>query len=384
MTDNVNNERSSTSNLANWALLIFSCVFAFAIAEIGARILFAGSNLGWHDPKVLSERIQDCADKNGNVAIFGDSFVEYFKGSPDNMTQVIEKNTPEFRTCNFGFSGTGLDDYLVKWEHLAQKKIVDKAVFVIFAGNDYDDFFLRFKEQNSGNTPTRTLLPVEGLLHNTSKKTTLFNLLKRSVALNAFWRFGYKKWFPQRSFAIDDLINDQYYGTKFRVDPQTLERRMTQIPPDLVAAAKSDHINVHILKRAVFDPAFFKRLRAGYDAYGPSVLLNVTDRISKIQDICKKHHIACGFTFIELDVFTDIQHHPFYRQLGYELSEKQIGPSEMSLQLQTFMEQNQIPYATTLNALQKDTQNFLPRDGHLSVKGHDVLGRLLGEQLKGL
>jgi hypothetical protein len=300
------------------------------------------------------------------------------------MTQVVEKNEPSLRTCNFGFSGTGLDDYLVKWEKLAAKQIVDKAVFVIFTGNDYDEFFLKFREMQVDTPSTTEALPVSGLLHETPNKSKAFDFLKRSVALNAFWRFGFKRWFPQRSFAAKDLKADQYYGPKFKTSPETLQNRIEKIPKDLVAAAQSDHINVHILKRAVFDPSFFQRIHSGYGTYGPSVLYNTKDRVKKVHDICRKHQVACAFTFVELDVFTDTQHHPFYKKLGYRLSGDQIGPSRISLQLQDFMRQNDIPYATSIEALQKDTGYFLPQDGHLSVSGHRVLGDLITKQLKQL
>jgi hypothetical protein len=104
-------------------IVLVSFGVAFA-AEIAARALYADSNLGWFHEKPLDERVADCLDGNDSddrVLVFGDSFVEYFRDTSNNMVTRADSRRPGLSFCNFAFSGANLDQYLWVWRAIVDR-----------------------------------------------------------------------------------------------------------------------------------------------------------------------------------------------------------------------------------------------------------------------
>ena len=108
--------------------VLFLCVFEVFLNSNPAKY----HSYGWVKNNEIERIAKDCANKNGQVGVFGDSFVEYYRDTSNNITNMLKAELKGTQVCNFGLSGTGLDVYFARFKYVINKIDIQKAVFYFF------------------------------------------------------------------------------------------------------------------------------------------------------------------------------------------------------------------------------------------------------------
>jgi hypothetical protein len=211
------------------------------------------------------------------------------------------------------------------------------------------------------------------------------SLLKRSVFLNALYRFVIKPHVLRQTTTPDQFMAEHGEQVRmFGLSRDTVDQRLARVPEALRRKAGSDVVNRHLLKRAILEPRLYHRIQEGYGRHGDFVFANVADRIDGILRLCRRANVPCGFVLIEPDAFQTTAMHPFWRDLGFDLDGIRQGRSGTAARFLDIIRAGGAPAVESADALRGRPEAFIPEDIHLSVAGHRILSDVLldlGERL---
>ena len=357
-------------------LLLTATALAFLIAEVVTRGVLV-PYLGWQFESPLPERIEqarEAADGHHRViGVFGDSIVEYYRDTDVNLVAVANRQDDDGggRFVNFGFSGTDIPDYLAKFEYVAQASVLNEAIFVIFTGNDYYDYFFRLRSGQTLSLPARE----RGLIQLEYTGSRLMNGLKHSVFLHALWRYGVKGWLGL--FLGEDIRSLALAGgRRVGIPAATIERNLKAVDPQLAQAADRDQINKYQVAMSVVDPLMYQRIRYDFGDAESAVSDALRRDAGELANLCQRNRIACGVLFVDSPVFVDPEYHAFYRGMGCQLDDHILGEPHHTTLLKELFATLGIPTLDTREYL-AGRHAYLHNDEHPNPHGHALLGALL-------
>tara|TARA_Y100000389_G_scaffold70743_1_gene67431 strand:+ start:1381 stop:2502 length:1122 start_codon:yes stop_codon:yes gene_type:complete len=289
--------------ISNLFIVIISILIALIFFEIYARKnseKFLG--YGWQNNNILVDKIKIC---NGSkkIAIFGDSFVEYYGENEINLGKLIQ-NKSNYSVCNFGLSGTRISDYINRFLTVNQSKLkFEKIIFFIYEGNDFNEYRYLKKDQ----TLNSLMINGEEILKYNSKnyKDRKFNLLKNFIksnySLNFIYREIYKKNFKKNnideSFLKDIYLNDLFKEITFEVAIQNLNNTPLEIREKL----SSGLYNTSWYELALRNPNYFNDIFNPNKSDFEKQKLIAFKHLDFINNVCANKNLDCKFVIIPAD-----------------------------------------------------------------------------------
>ena len=204
---------------------------------------------GWVKNNEIEKITKDCANKSGQVGVFGDSFVEYYRDTSDNITNMLKAELEGTQVCNFGLSGTGLDVYLARFKYVINKANIQKAVFYFYEGNDF--FAVNKIDQ------IKAASSYDRVNH------LIFEKLKQSAALNFIYREIFK---PLTSREI--TFEDSQFEACLRPSDEEIKVKLDLLrvnQSDLYKKFANNQLNVSWLQVALNCPSYFEVLSKKID-----------------------------------------------------------------------------------------------------------------------
>ena len=131
------------NKIINFCIILVALFTSVFILEIYIKYnpsLFP--TFGWQNNNILKEKIEDCPKRN-SVGVFGDSFVEFYGNSNNNLVKKLSLKNKSKQFCNFGLSGTEIDGYINRFLSVSENINLNSAIFFIYEGNDLKDFFYK-------------------------------------------------------------------------------------------------------------------------------------------------------------------------------------------------------------------------------------------------
>lgn len=370
------------NSLINFSIVLVTLVISFFVGEIIIRNTHIGERFGWQTFAPLDERVQNAkstSDEKINVGIFGDSFVEYFRNTSKNFVFVAENaiGDNKINLLNFGYFGTGIRNYLANFEYVINSIRLDGALFVIYSGNDYSDYFMNnFRIRSKISVPDES----QPKLVDTRNLNVVTRTLKKSILLNYLYRHIIKRYFGGNHEDFRKLVYDK--ANLLKVE-HNVESAMSRLPDDLIAAAEAGVINRHTVATGITYPRYFVDLHDGWGSQRKELAAEIRADVSKILDLCKIHDIKCGFVFIDASVFVNKKYHQFYEMMGYVINETLLSKPYHSKWLQEYLSGTHIEYFDAYEVLSSSEQRlFLKTDDHLNAAGNAVIGEKLAIWLR--
>lgn len=369
------------ARVATALLLLLSLTLAFALAEWGARLSLS-PYMGWQWEYPLAERIADFQGSRyagRRVVVLGDSYVEYYRGTDANVIAQANRHArargADTRYWNFGFSGASIHDYVGVLEYVSVRAQVDGAVIVIYTGNDYPYYWQQWRGKHTAAGSAREranlrLRPEHGYLR---------NLLKRSVLLNGLWRYGVKGALGWFTSPRDPRADAHAWARRIGLPEDGIDERLARLSPHWLEAAERDVINYALLPRALVDPEHLLRLRRGFgaDAY-PAERTLMAD-LDELASVCQMRAIACAVVLVDHPAHVDPSSHRFYAGIGFDVDERVLGEPALNERVQAQLGARGIPVLRTWARLSAVEGAYLRNDPHLSVRGHQLLGRWIDD-----
>lgn len=245
---------------------------------------------GWVASNLIQEKIDQCQKASEGkevIAVFGDSFVEYYGEKPINLVQQLNNNDRNLKFCNFGLSGSGLATYTARYKAVLQSQLkVKKSIFYLYEGNDFSDFLMEVQEVE--DTADRKL-------------GAMMSLAKSSYSLNFLYRQVWKKISPAQSIDPDLSV----YELGFREKNILRARKVfLETPPETIKMFNSNLLNSSWYQVALSDPDYFLNVYSPRSQYQKDLQKQlVTNYLNKIITLSKERHIESYFIIIPADYY---------------------------------------------------------------------------------
>lgn len=245
---------------------------------------------GWVQSNEINKIIRECnsLSKDKNVTgVFGDSFIEYYRGSKENISYQLKNLIKEDNICNFGISGSGIDVYYHRLNKVIDEvSNISRAIIFLYEGND----FVQVPEFNRD---------IDVYKYDRSLGFT-YELLKKSAALNFIWRAIIKKYLiPSNKFDIMKISqrNLQYCETS----QEYIQYKIKKISKELLNDFATQQLNTSLFKLALSCPNFYKMLNSQQN-----VLFNypkISFYIDEMNKIASEKNIDITFVIIPSDFY---------------------------------------------------------------------------------
>ncbi len=284
---------------------ILSIITSLLLFELFAQFnknLFP--HLGWAKENLIEKKIKNC-DKEKNIAILGDSFVEYFEGSNSNLVHQLQLKLKDYNLCNLGISGTSITTYINRFTYTLSNNIkLDKAIFFFYEGNDFFEYNYNNKNIKLDNIKIGNLNVFD---YNSNKGINrelgfIKNFVKSTYSLNYIYRYIYKRFFIKK---IDsDYVKDLYEkDLNFEVPFSEALRRMENTPDIYKAKLSAGVLNENFYKLALRNPNYHKELFMPIDDDFFIQKEIAYKHIQFINSHCLNHKIDCLIIIIPYDQF---------------------------------------------------------------------------------
>ncbi len=284
-------------------VFLLSFLFALIIFEIYARINSEKFlSYGWQNNNIIEDKIKDCTE-NKKLAIFGDSFVEYFGDSPINLGKLIEKKS-KYQVCNFGLSGTRISDYINRFLFVNKSNLTfEKIIFFIYEGNDFNEFryFKDTSEINNLKIDNRYISKYNAAFVKDRRLKLLKNLVKTSYSLNFIYRELYKKNFVTTSINetfVEDVFQKNLY--KEIVLNEAL-KKLNSTPISTKQKLSSGLYNVSWYELALRNPNYFNDIFKPSQKNFENQKIIATNHINFINKTCNEKSLDCSIIIIPAD-----------------------------------------------------------------------------------
>ena len=351
----------------SWIRIIFINFLVFFIAGVLMLFFleaFLKSNpkkyhsYGWVTNNEIIEITKDCVGENGKVGVFGDSFVEYYRDTSNNVTNILQEALIGTKVCNFGLSGTGLDAYLSRFKYVISQTNIEKAIFYLYEGND-------FFEVNKINEikPAPSYDRVDSLIFSTVKKSAALNFIYREILKPLS-----SKEIIFQDFSFEGCIRPSKQNIKVKLDSMRLNQ------PDYYDKFAHYQLNTSWLQVALNCPSYFEVLS------NPIVEKDVNYQrllqyIKEITEISLQNNVHLSIIIIPHDYFIDDRNKKDWENVFQFNHVKYLGPTPFSSKLVTKFEF--IHYANNLSG-----EDYLKLDGHLTPEGNSKLAAYTIRQLR--
>ncbi len=304
---------------------------------------------GWIKNNSIKKITRNCIKKNGEVGVFGDSFVEYYRDTSNNLANILSAKLDNVKVCNFGLSGTGLDTYLSRYKYALKKTNIKKAIFYVYEGND---FFEVPKLEELKYAP-----------YYDRKNNLLYSTLKQSFSLNFIWREAIKPlWTKEVKFKDYDF---NYCPKQSDEKIQIKLNNLREQQPDIYKKFQNYQLNVSWLQVALNCPAYFDILSKDH-TYQIYNLNRIKTYVRKLYEISTLNNVELLIIIIPHDYFVDNLNKKDWENIFQFDNTPYLGPTQFSLKL--IEEFSFIHYANNLSG-----EDFLKFDGHLSPSGNHKL-----------
>ncbi|MGB0695218.1 MAG: hypothetical protein ACPGOY_06185 [Rhodospirillaceae bacterium] len=300
---------------------------------------------GWLTNNEIEKVTKDCAINNGKIAIFGDSFIEYYRGTANNIASQLNDYFEDQYVCNFGLSGTGFDAYLSRYRYALETLDIEKAIIYIYEGNDYFDI-PHIREEKIATAYDRD-------------NNALFSILKNAASLNFIWRQGIKPMIPQKITYQDGRFRDCPSPLRDEIDQKLADLENNQ--PEIYRAFATNLLNVSWLQVALNCPSYFSILARNVSP-DDTVLQTIIPYLEAFSSLSDDAGVDLTFVIIPHDYFVSKENKENWNSIFQFDPEPHVGPTDLSLQLMAL--NLSIYYADTLAS-----GDFLKLDGHLTPNG---------------
>lgn len=336
-------------------LVFFSAPSLLAILfSLAAFEFYLYSNIkkfhsyGWVVSNSIKSQIDACRAKGvSNITgVFGDSFVEYFIGTENNIVNRLQDNLKNRTLCNFGLSGTGLDVYLARFkEVIGHDNKMTEAIFYLYEGND-------FFEVNKYD-PTVKAAKFD------RKNHILFDLFKSSRALNFIWREVIKKNLKRSPTNIEEVVKT-YKFESCNTDSDYISKKLESMPKDILKNFESNQLNTSWFHVALVCPEYFKLL-ARKEVITKD-FVRVKTYIEAINGLAEKKGIKVSIVIIPHDFYTSNSNKEYWTKIFQFDNDTHTGITLMSDKIRkTF---SNVTYAEGLVG-----SDYIELDGHLTPDG---------------
>ena len=313
---------------------------------------------GWIKNNEIEKITKDCANKNGEIGVFGDSFVEYYRDTSNNITNILKTELAGVEVCNFGLSGTGLEVYLARFKYVINNTNIKKAVFYFYEGNDFFEVN-KIDQMKSASSYDR----VDNLV---------FTTLKQSAALNFIYREIFKPLIQKEITPVNFLFEGCLRPSDEEIKVKLDLLRLTQT--DSYERFARDQLNASWLQVALNCPSYFEILSAKIVDQNESYY-RVIRYIKEIADISARSDVQFSIVIIPHDYFVDNKNKTDWVNVFQFDEVDHLGATPFSSNLVSKF--NFIHYASNLMS-----EDYLKLDGHLTPAGNLKLAQYTRNQMK--
>ena len=355
-------------------IILISSLIAVLIFEIYANYrsdLYP--SYGWQNNNILNKKIEKC-NKNKNIGVFGDSFVEYFGNDKNNLVNILDKKFKNYNLCNFGKSGDSINHYNSRFlKVLKSDAKLDKAIFFIYEGNDFYEFrYLDYKnlENIKNNRLDDFVIKGDKIFDYSDKfiidrKLSFFkNIIKSTYTLNLIYREFIKKYIIPKDIN-KEFVQEIYSGDKyFEVDLNQAIIRMKQTPKKIKKLLSADILNINFYKLALRNPNYFNQI------FNPNfkqfeLQKNIAKKhINFINQKCLNYKIICKIVIIPADIFLFENAKIKYNKKFMFDNQKEFGKSKIVKFLTSYFDNVYYP-KNILNY-----NDYIENDMHLNGNGN--------------
>jgi hypothetical protein len=279
------------TSLASILVLSLSLVISLSAFEVYCRLNPEKFySYGWIASNLIQEKIEQCqkiSEDKEIIAVFGDSFVEYYGERPINLVQQLNKNDKNLKFCNFGLSGSGLGTYTARYKAVLNSPLkIKSSIFYLYEGNDFSDFLMELPEpEDVGDR----------------KLGTMMGLAKKSYSLNFLYRQVWKKLYPAQS--IDPNLSVYELGFREKNIPRA-RKVFSETPSNTIKMFNSNLLNSSWYQVALSDPDYFLNVYSPKSKDQKELQQNlVNNYLNKILLLSKVNHITNYFFIIPADYY---------------------------------------------------------------------------------
>lgn len=342
---------------------IFLTIVIFEIYSSYRKDLFP--SYGWATDNIMKNKIKKC-NKKKNIGVFGDSFVEYYGEDKINIVKILSTQFLNYNLCNFGMSGTDVTHYIDRFLYALENEVqIEKAIFLIYEGNDFADFrYSKIEEikYNSEKNIDRNLPLIKKFVKSTS-------------ALNIIYREIIKKYFFKNRIN-ENFVKELYSKEKhkyFEVSFENALERLNKTPNEYKKLFSADILNINFYKLALRNPNYFKEI-FGNNKFDQQreITFKHLDFINKL---CKKNNLDCNIIIIPNDEFLFSEAKIKYSEVFRFNYHKKFGKSKIVREIlfkydNVFYPENVLEY-----------EDYIINDMHLTGSGNKKLAKFIYEKL---
>jgi len=351
--------------IINFCIILFALFTSVGIIEIYLKYnpsLFP--TFGWQHNNILKEKIDDCPKKN-SVGVFGDSFVEFYGNSNNNLVKKLSLKNKSKQFCNFGLSGTDINAYVNRFLRVSENINLNSAIFFIYEGNDLKDFF--YKNSYIENN----LLKLNSRKHKDRNLGFAKNLIKSTYTINIFYRYIFKR-FSIFKKKIDEKLIKNLFSEKsdkylFIEKLENINKKNNNFDLKKKALIENDILNRSIYYTSLFFPEYYKLFNNPNEENYEKQKKILNYYFNFINNKCEKINIECNFVIIPEATFISkkfkLEFYDFFEFKGSGINKKS--------KIINYLENNyaNIHYA----AINLTYDDYLKLDGHLSNSGNEKL-----------
>ena len=367
--------------LLNYVFIFFiSLLASIFLFEIYASLnpnLFPG--YGFKTNNKINDKIDKCSNKKNVLAIYGDSFTEWYGNKDENISKLLANKYKNYEVCNFGMSGTYITNYINRFQHTLDSNLnIKKVIFYLYEGNDFSEF--RYLKKNSNITD---LLIKNKNIFDYSNKNSLDrenniikNFVKSSKALNIIWREFIKKYF------LKNRINENYVhqiyteNSYFEVNLSDAIQRMNNTPQNMKNDFSSGILNENFYKLALRNPNYFTQI-FNPGGYKFKIQKNIAQKhIDHINKQCNTYKIECVFIIIPNDEFLFQESKEKYIKFFMFNKNINFGKSRIVSFLENFYDNVYYPHNLF------NYEDYIPFDMHMLPSGNRKLANFTYEKFK--
>ena len=361
-------------------ILFCSSIFSLFLFEVYASLnpnLFP--SYGFLSNNTINDKIEKCHNKKNVLAIYGDSFTEFYGDKEENISKLLAKKYKNYEVCNFGVSGTYITHYINRFQHTLNSNLnIKKVIFYLYEGNDFFEFRYHDKNLSINDISVKNKNIFDYSDKNSSDRENSFikNFVKSTKALNIIWREFIKKYFLKNR--IDENYVRQIYSENsyFEVNISHAIQRMNDTPQNIKNDFSSGILNENFYKLALRNPNYFAQIfNPGEDKF--KIQQNIAQKhIDHINKQCNKYKIKCVFIIIPNDEFLFQDSKEKYIKFFMFNKNKNFGKSRIVNFLENFYENVYYPH----NLL--DYEDYIPFDMHMLPSGNKKLANFTYEKFK--
>lgn len=287
---------------------------------------------------------------------------EWRDNTGHSYTRVAEALLPGTEFVNLAEGGTGLPEYFANLTRYGERLKPQVVIIGLYLGNDL--------------VPS---VPPLGMDRPPQSDQTggLKNWLKYSVLLNYMFRLG-KLYIPSlRSGFFEKTVASLKARTG--IDDATIARRLSQVDPALVEAARADAINGWDLAHALFDPNLYGDLAqsAPGSPKGEDLEAALKDLGTLIVAV-RERNATAAVVLLPPPVWVAPRYGRYFQRLGYGELGPVTGPVPLIERIKTTLAAQQVPTLDILPVLRAQAEPvYLDNDIHLDRHGQAAVGKEL-------